>query len=278
MPNLHPTVVCCATRMPTCAQCQHKRSIDDYSDAQLVRGSKGRCLKCSNPRLWAQREASGLGDRPLCDLGRSRHASKGIADGSIECSSCRRELPRTRFSSRQLAGKRRCHSCAASASATNLTQQAEQALKRQRDGAVMQDSPCKRAATTDGEDGESVYVEQLLQDVNAARDAAVQAKVEAVAVAPPPRPVGEGNAGYALLQRLGWAPGTGLGANGRGDVELASDRLPSQLDRRGLGRAVQAADEHREEGCDGDAEGDGSTSHGRAARPVAFVSASEGVV
>ena len=224
--------------MPTCTQCLRKRSLDDFSDAQLC-GGRGKCLECSNPRLWARRRAADLGDRPLQDLGRSRKPP--AADGSRQCTNCQQFLPLSRFSARQLAGKGKCQGCAAQASATNQAQQAEQARKRRHEGDEERiDTASRKRAEVDADEEE--YVRGLLRGVEAARDAA-RRREPATAAAAAPVPLGEDSAGFALLQRLGWVPGTGLGAQASGGLLPVSQLLRSQSerDKRGLGQ-IDGAD------------------------------------
>ena len=135
--------------MPTCTQCGTKRGLDDFSDAQIC--GRGRCLLCSNPRLWAKRLERGLDHRPLSELGRSAWARDAGSErseqelrlpaaakpaaASVRCrGGCGQLLPASQFSARQLAGKGKCQACAKQASATNLVQQADQVRKRRRDG------------------------------------------------------------------------------------------------------------------------------------------------
>ena len=129
--------------MPTCTQCGTKRGLDDFSDAQIC--GRGRCLQCSNPRLWAKRLEHGLHHRPLSELGRTATserpeqelrlpAAAKPAAASVRCrGGCGQLLPASHFSARQLAGKGKCQACARQASAANLVQQADQARKRRRD-------------------------------------------------------------------------------------------------------------------------------------------------
>ena len=44
--------------MPTCTACSAKLPLHDFSDAQL--SGRGKCLRCSNPRLHALKLAEGL--------------------------------------------------------------------------------------------------------------------------------------------------------------------------------------------------------------------------
>ena len=129
--------------MPTCTQCGTKRGLDDFSDAQIC--GRGRCLHCSNPRLWAKRLEHGLHHRPLSELGRTATSERPEqelrlptaakpAAASVRCrGGCGQLLPASHFSARQLAGKGKCQACAKQASAANLVQQADQARKRRRD-------------------------------------------------------------------------------------------------------------------------------------------------
>ena len=130
--------------MPTCTQCGTKRGLDDFSDAQIC--GRGRCLQCSNPRLWAKRLERGLHHRPLSELGRTADserpeqelrlpAAAKLVAASVRCrGGCGQLLPASHFSARQLAGKGKCQACAKQASAANLSQQADQVRKRRRDG------------------------------------------------------------------------------------------------------------------------------------------------
>ena len=56
--------------MPRCTACHESKPLHDFSDAQLL--GRGKCLRCSNPRLHAKRLADGLDGQPLSELGRSR--------------------------------------------------------------------------------------------------------------------------------------------------------------------------------------------------------------
>ena len=107
--------------MPTCRQCARTLPLHDFSDAQLA--GRGKCLSCSNPRLFAKRQAAGLDHLPLEDLGRKKSA-RAVPEGSMrECTSCHQSLPLGRFSSRQLSGKGKCQGCAANSSVVNEARQ-----------------------------------------------------------------------------------------------------------------------------------------------------------
>ena len=267
--------------MPVCTQCGLKRGLDDFSDAQIC--GRGRCLECSNPRLWAQRLAEGPGGRPLSGLGRTKQperveqelrlpaASKAPA-ASVRCTGCRQLLPASQFSARQLSGKGKCQSCAKQASATNLVQQAEQARKRQRGSehdAMMewwqaQGEEEEPGVAADAE--EERYVQELLRGVEEARrggKARTATQSAASAAAAEPVSLDESNAGHALLQRLGWEPGTGLGAQRQGALLPASSHLPGQRDKRGLSQADEVVPA---------ATGDEDADFSRLPAPVAFVS------
>ena len=257
--------------MPTCTQCGTRRGLDDFSDAQMC--GRGRCLQCSNPRLWAKRLERGLDHRPLSDLGRTPGsvrpeqelrlpAAAKPAAASVRCSVCCQLLPPSQFSARQLAGKGKCQSCAKQASAANLVQQADQVRKRQRDGeddldrwmglGSTEETPRSAAAGFHGAaqggeprggeaeaaDAEERYVQELLQGVEEARRAKARAGVaRRDAAAAPAVPLNESNAGHNLLQKLGWEPGTGLGSQQQGALLPAATLLPGQLGKRGLSRA-----------------------------------------
>ena len=230
--------------MPVCTECFVKRPLDDFSDAQLC-GGRGRCLACSNPRLWAKRAAAGLDHRPLSELGRSRPAAmetesrrdKGPSSvGSFECKACRRRLPLSQFSARQLAGKGKCAACAKQSVAANLAQQAGQARKRGRD--EQEDAWWETQPVQSVDPEEERYIEELLRGVEEARRAKSR---DAAASGPATGPVSATNRGHVLLKKLGWAPGTGLGAQEQGGLQPAAQELPAQQDKRGLGTSHAAA-------------------------------------
>ena len=64
------------------------------------------------------------------------------------------------------------------------------------------------------------------------RDAVAAAAIATAAAA---APLDASNRGHWLLTNLGWSPGVGLGAAGKGAVELVSALLPAQTSRQGLG-------------------------------------------
>lgn len=194
--------------------------MEDFSDAQLFSG-RGKCLQCSNPRLHARRCGAGLSDQPLSDLGRSRpRAPKGSDGGLRECMGCHQKLPLKNYSSRQLSGKGKCHACASQSSALNKAQHA----KRRRD-----DIDFFFMGTSEGIDSEDEYVRELLHGVEVARNAR-KSLVQ-------PEPVlDESNPGHQMLQRLGWSPGSGLGARSDGNILPVAVALHSQQDKRGLGQ------------------------------------------
>lgn len=206
--------------MPKCLRCHEVKPMDDFSDAQLLSG-RGKCLQCSNPRLHARRCDAGLSDWPLSDLGRSRpRAPKHVNGGLRECMGCHQQLPLKKYSARQLSGKGKCHACASQSSALNEAQQA----KRKRD-----DIGFFLMGTSEGVDSEDEYVRELLHGVEVARNAR-KSSVQ-------PEPVlDESNPGHRMLQRLGWTPGSGLGARSDGAIMPAAVTLLTQQDKRGLGQ------------------------------------------
>ena len=64
------------------------------------------------------------------------------------------------------------------------------------------------------------------------RNAAASAAIATAAAA---APLDASNRGHWLLTNLGWSPGVGLGAAGKGAVELVSATVAAQSNRQGLG-------------------------------------------
>ena len=223
--------------MPVCTRCARDLPLHDFSDAQLC--GLGKCLQCSNPRLFAKRHAADLDHLPLVEMGRSSKL-KVEMDGMRQCTSCRQHLPLRRFSARQLSGKSKCKVCAARSSALNEAQQAEVHQRRDESNAnewladVRSTSAC---GTYD--DDEASYVDGLLRSVEEARrTAAVGRANPSTAMAA----IGPSSRGHALLTKLGWEPGTGLGAQSDGGLLALSQLLPSQRGKRGLGQGGSRVD------------------------------------
>ena len=263
------------TRMPTCTECGTKRGLDDFSDAQIC--GRGRCLQCSNPRLWAKRLERGLHHRPLSELGRTAGSERPEqelrlptaakpAAASVRCrGGCGQLLPASHFSARQLAGKGKCQACAKQASAANLVQQADQVRKRRRDGEdgidlwaaglgsigepswqapggfrfSAQGDELQGRETAGRETEGDDAEEQYVQELLRGVEEARRAKAQASAArrAAASAELDASNAGHGLLQRLGWEPGTGLGSQQQGALLPAASLLPGQLDKKGLSRA-----------------------------------------
>ena len=210
--------------MPECTLCGVVKPLEAFSDAQLL--GKLRCLSCSNPRLHLQKCAEGLEQRPLSELGRRQRGERVKAQmederSSRECTGCKRLLPRRCYSSRQLSsqGHGRCHPCAAQATANNIARQA----KRRREEDALQ-------LSNDDDTDDELYAQELMSSVEKARAPTCSRLAE---------PLGKGNAGHRLLQKLGWEPGDAIGVRGHGDALLRHP--PQQQDRRGLGH--RTADE-----------------------------------
>ena len=218
--------------MPRCTQCLVVRALDEFAEAQLRKPSDvQRCLRCSNPRLFAQKKEAGLEGEPLMALGRSRPQKQPGAgkDGTTRaCTCCQRELPLAAYSTRQLskAGKGRCPSCAVNATAENCKAH----LKRQHSAALrLGELDCSDYDDSDDE----AYTAALLRDVEAARPpkrVALDATSSRIGLAPD-----EANVGHRLLTKMGWAAGMGLGAEGMGETTLAAELLASQRGTAGLG-------------------------------------------
>ena len=216
--------------MPTCARCLEVHPLDDFSDAQLQKGRSAKCLRCSNPRLYALKQASDVHDQPLSALGRSRPAKRPPAaelDSTKLCSGCHLDLPLARFSKRQLspAGKGRCIACAKQA--TTLNEIAQRTYQQQ--GAA---GRWELERSGDDASEEDEYTAELLRVAKRAR-----AKPSAEAVPASHTPLDESNAGHRLLCKLGWTPGSGLGVGGLGEPVAIAEIQRTQRDTAGLGSA-----------------------------------------
>mmetsp|Transcript_40129 Transcript_40129/g.66598 ORF Transcript_40129/g.66598 Transcript_40129/m.66598 type:complete len:277 (-) Transcript_40129:239-1069(-) len=224
--------------MPVCSRCFEVKELDDFSDAQLL--TKGRCLQCSNPKLAARKSAAGLDHYPLSDLGRtpqtfadamatrkssSRTSRTCISDatGTRECSCCNKQLPFSSYSTRQLSGKGKCKVCAAQSCLAN--QQVQQAIstKRKHEDIISTLDP-----------GDAAHRRELLSRVDEAR------KLYQRELCAPT--LDKQNTGHRMLERLGWLPGTGLGAQRDGAICPAALEMPSQCDKRGIGCAIPCAE------------------------------------
>jgi len=215
--------------MPDCSRCGAAKSISEFSDAQLCRKRFPQCLACSNLRL----HALNLGAEPPARLKEASNAATTAtqtAAQTSECSRCLQQLPLSRFSKRQLAGAGKCTACAAVASAANVSAQADASRKRQLEG-----SPDLLARLCAADPAEAQYARELLAGVDEARRAAVEASCERAAQAAAAQVVGPTNRGHALLEHLGWVPGTGLGARRDGATLPAALTLKQQRGRSGLG-------------------------------------------
>lgn len=218
--------------MPTCSQCLEVKSIECFSDAQLL--GRLKCLRCSNPRLHAKKQAELGGAAHLIECASTPRASATTGRPSVEvpgapyatCTMCRRELPRSRFSARQLHshGKGRCSTCATQATADNVAQQSSK--KRSREPVL---SPLDNSEDDNTDDEQ--YARELLDGVEHARLVRNASGEQAL-----PPALGEHNQGYRMLRRLGWEPGQHLGEADVGPMEL-----PTQCDTRGLGSSPPRA-------------------------------------
>lgn len=208
--------------------------LEAFSEAQLL--GKRKCLRCSNPRLFAKRAAAEL-EQSVAAAAHPRPAKPvRTMDMTRECSCCGRHVPIASFSARQLAGKGRCPACACMAS--HLNQQEQQRAKRPRYAELIELGGAveELSDAAESDDSEAEYERELLRGVEEARAAAAAA----AGAQRPEQPLDASNAGHQMLRKLGWTPGSGLGAPGHDGAPQpepvpASEAIRSQRDRRGLG-------------------------------------------
>jgi hypothetical protein len=216
--------------MPECSRCGERKDIHEFSDAQLCRKIFPQCLACSNPRLH---DAKMYGSAPQP----RRAPDRPIDTNQLrECSACRRHLSVSRFSKRQLAGAGRCSTCTAKVCAANEQSQAEASCKRRREGeADWVDLICAP------DPAEERYVCELLEGMEEARRASIAAARRLSSEESAARaagPLDDSNLGHRMLERLGWEPGTGLGARQDGQVLPIAIELPQRRGTSGLGRSA----------------------------------------
>mmetsp|Transcript_3225 Transcript_3225/g.7303 ORF Transcript_3225/g.7303 Transcript_3225/m.7303 type:complete len:172 (-) Transcript_3225:213-728(-) len=128
----------------------------------------------------------------------------------LRCSTCSQHKPQDAFSRRQRnvhRPRRSCSSCCALASRHNESEQASVQKRRRHD------------AEEDDEDAAQLHVPTR----------------EKMNVPEPQLPLNESNKGHQMLTRLGWVPGSGLGAQACGATVPIAQLLASQRHTRGLG-------------------------------------------